>query len=123
MAPLVFGAYYPGHPGLTALLWGVLVQASVRNVLLHNHYSLDHLLAPLVTAAVWTWMAWVYPVTAVTPVTTPGDGVGEEPGKDMEIGQSGLQQEKQLKRLRVVATAGVVVGLAAAVVVIFVAKA
>jgi hypothetical protein len=121
MAPLVYGAFYPGRPALTALLWGVLVQASVRNVLLHNHYSLDHFLAPLVTAAVWTWMSWVYPVTAVTPVTSPGDGVGEAAAKDMEAGLE--QQDRQLQRLQVVAKAGVVVGLAAAVIVIFVAHA
>jgi DNA mismatch repair protein MutS2 len=60
MGPLVYAAYYPGH-ACNWLLWVALVQVSIKDVLDKQHYSVDMVLAPVVTAAMWGWVKWVYP--------------------------------------------------------------
>ncbi|KAG2448945.1 hypothetical protein HYH02_005702 [Chlamydomonas schloesseri] len=102
LAPLAFRTYYPAPPrrlrlpgglrswpgwlrrlrlpvpGLrlrlsTAVLWLALAHASVRDVLDRQHYSVDMLLAVVVTWAVWDWLEWVYPAgRAVLPRRAPG---------------------------------------------------
>lgn len=71
MGPLVYQAYYP-YRGTTALMWVALVQTSIRDVLEKQHYSVDMLLAPVVTAAMWTWLAWVYPPSQPLPKRQEG---------------------------------------------------
>jgi len=61
LTPLTLSSYYPHHPWPTALIWVALVQSSIRDFLEHMHYSIDMLLAVIVTAAVWGWLRWVYP--------------------------------------------------------------
>ncbi|KAI8472650.1 MAG: hypothetical protein J3K34DRAFT_413171 [Monoraphidium minutum] len=67
MAPCVLLSYYPGRPWVLALVWAALAQTSVRDFLEHMHYSIDMLLAVVVTAAVWGWMRWVYPESELLP--------------------------------------------------------
>jgi hypothetical protein len=43
------------------VVWVALVQTSIRDFLEVMHYSVDMLLAVVVTAAVWGWMRRVYP--------------------------------------------------------------
>ncbi|KAH3767023.1 Phosphatidylinositol:ceramide inositolphosphotransferase 3 [Pelomyxa schiedti] len=63
-APLMFGTFYTGpRPWaqiVTGILWVVVAQTSVRDILTHHHYSVDMLMAVVVTAACWKWTAWVY---------------------------------------------------------------
>ena len=54
MAPLAIQAYYPSRP-VVALLWAAVLQGSLRDVWEQHHYSVDMLLAVVVTWAVWTW--------------------------------------------------------------------
>lgn len=61
LAPCVLSSYYPNHRWSLALVWVALVQSSTRDFLEHMHYSIDMLLAVVVTAAVWGWLRWVYP--------------------------------------------------------------
>eukprot|EP00201_Polytomella_parva_P024328 CAMPEP_0175048062 /NCGR_PEP_ID=MMETSP0052_2-20121109/5959_1 /TAXON_ID=51329 ORGANISM="Polytomella parva, Strain SAG 63-3" /NCGR_SAMPLE_ID=MMETSP0052_2 /ASSEMBLY_ACC=CAM_ASM_000194 /LENGTH=350 /DNA_ID=CAMNT_0016312041 /DNA_START=395 /DNA_END=1447 /DNA_ORIENTATION=- len=42
------------------LLWVAYLHASVHDVYMRQHYTVDMLLAGVVTAAVWTWLRWVY---------------------------------------------------------------
>eukprot|EP00198_Chlamydomonas_reinhardtii_P000275 XP_001689610.1 predicted protein [Chlamydomonas reinhardtii] len=69
-------------PGLrlrlsTAVLWLALTHASLRDVLDRQHYSVDMLLAVVVTWAVWDWLEWVYPAGRVAlprrPTGSPPD--------------------------------------------------
>ncbi|KAF6255128.1 hypothetical protein COO60DRAFT_1702962 [Scenedesmus sp. NREL 46B-D3] len=60
LGPLMFQTYYPNRFS-TALLWIALVQTSIRDVIDKQHYSVDMLLAVVVTWAVWSWLRWVYP--------------------------------------------------------------
>lgn len=60
MAPLMFQAYYPNKAS-SGLLWVALVQASIRDVIDKQHYSIDMFLAVVVTWAVWNALEWVYP--------------------------------------------------------------
>ncbi|KAG2444775.1 hypothetical protein HXX76_001518 [Chlamydomonas incerta] len=65
-------------PGLrlrlsTAVLWLALAHAAIRDVMDRQHYSVDMLLAVVVTWAVWDWLEWVYPAgRAVLPRRPPG---------------------------------------------------
>ena len=61
LAPLMIRAYYPTARGAQALLWLALAQAAMRDVLERQHYSVDMLLAVVVTWAAWDWLEWVYP--------------------------------------------------------------
>jgi DNA mismatch repair protein MutS2 len=71
MGPLVFQTYYPGHI-CNWLLWVALIQVSIKDVIDKQHYSVDMVLAPVVTAAVWTWLEWVYPESKPLPKRAPG---------------------------------------------------
>lgn len=62
MAPLVFQAYYPDTFS-SGLLWVALVQASIRDIIDKQHYSIDMFLAPVVTWAVWNALQHIYPET------------------------------------------------------------
>ncbi|GIL63458.1 hypothetical protein Vafri_17498 [Volvox africanus] len=77
LAPLAFRTYYPGHRLSTWVLWLALVHACVKDVVDEQHYSVDMLLAIVVTWAVWDWLAWVYPagesVLLRRPVGSPPD--------------------------------------------------
>lgn len=59
LTPLAFQTYYPGR--CSWLLWLALAQTSLTDSLYHQHYSVDMILAPVVTAAVWGWLKRVYP--------------------------------------------------------------
>ncbi|KAL6753412.1 PAP2 superfamily C-terminal-domain-containing protein [Haematococcus lacustris] len=61
LAPLAVQTYYPKPRWASGLLWTALAQACVRDVVHKQHYSVDMLLAIIVTWAVWTWLAGVYP--------------------------------------------------------------
>lgn len=100
MAPLVFQAYYPHKPA-TALLWVALVQASIRDIIDKQHYSIDMFLAVVVTWAVWAALEWVYPESQPLPARP--------------------QASREKPHPLVLALIGL--GLAGAAVVIFVAKA
>lgn len=63
LAPLLLGSYYPGRRWVLALVWLALAQSSCRDFLEHMHYSVDMLLAVVVTAAAWGWVRRVYPET------------------------------------------------------------
>jgi DNA mismatch repair protein MutS2 len=67
MAPLVFQAYYP-NTFSSGLLWVALVQASIRDIVDKQHYSIDMFLAVVVTWAVWVALQWVYPESQPLPV-------------------------------------------------------
>ena len=56
----MFQAYYPNKAS-SGLLWVALVQASIRDVIDKQHYSIDMFLAVVVTWAVWNALEWVYP--------------------------------------------------------------
>lgn len=47
-----------------AVLWACLAQSAVRDALEAFHYSVDMLLAVVVTAAAWSWTRSVYPPSA-----------------------------------------------------------
>ncbi|KAF8065840.1 IPCS1 [Scenedesmus sp. PABB004] len=66
LGPLTFQTYYP-HRGVVALLWAALAQTCGRDVVDRQHYTVDMLLAVVVTWAVWDWTAWVYPPGAPLP--------------------------------------------------------
>ncbi|GFR39788.1 hypothetical protein Agub_g273 [Astrephomene gubernaculifera] len=78
LVPLAFRTYHPGgwRPG-TWLLWAALLHTCVRDVLDEQHYSVDMLLAVVVTWAVWDWVEWVYPpdrqLLPRRPAGTPAD--------------------------------------------------
>lgn len=72
LAPLAFRTYYPGHRLSTWVLWVALLHSSVRDVVDRQHYSVDMLLAVVVTWAVWDWLEWVYPPEAPVPVRPRG---------------------------------------------------
>jgi hypothetical protein len=52
---------------MLALVWVALIQTSIRDFLEHMHYSIDMLLAVIVTSAVWSWTRWVYPESELLP--------------------------------------------------------
>ncbi len=101
LAPLCFRSYYARPAWPTVLLWIALAQTSIRDVIDQQHYSVDMLLAVIVTASIWSWADWVCPGTVPLPRRsggTPGD------------------------RPHPLVLAVVVFGLATAAVVVFVAK-
>lgn len=97
----MFQAYYPDR-GTTVLMWIALVQTSIRDVLEKQHYSVDMLLAPVVTGAMWTWLEAVYPQTQPLPKRAEG-AAGD--------------------KLNPVVLGIIVFGVAVAAVVVFIAKA
>jgi hypothetical protein len=72
LTPLLLSSYYPRHRWVVALVWTALVQTSVRDFLEHMHYSIDMLLAVVVTSAVWGWSRFVYPESSPLPKRPPG---------------------------------------------------
>ncbi|KAG2501848.1 hypothetical protein HYH03_000346 [Edaphochlamys debaryana] len=73
LAPLAWRTYYPGHRLTTWLLWLALFHACINDVVTLQHYSVDMLLAVVVTWAVWDWLQWVYPpAETVLPKRPPG---------------------------------------------------
>ena len=58
-------------------MWLALAQTSVRDFLEHQHYSIDMLLAPIVTSAVWGWTKWVYPEER--PLAKRAEGAPADP--------------------------------------------
>lgn len=101
LAPLVLQTYYASRSS-TALLWVALFQASIRDVIDRQHYSVDMFLAVVVTWGVWNALEWVYPETQPLP-QRPQGAVADKP-HPLLLGGVGL-------------------GLACAAIVIFVAKA
>ncbi|EFJ40148.1 hypothetical protein VOLCADRAFT_121755 [Volvox carteri f. nagariensis] len=79
LAPLAFRTYYPGRRVCVWVLWLALAQACVKDVVDEQHYSVDMLLAVVVTWAVWDWLAWVYPaeesVLPHRPAGAPADKI------------------------------------------------
>jgi hypothetical protein len=72
LTPLMLSSYYPRHRWVVALVWVALVQSSIRDFLEHMHYSVDMLLAVVVTSAVWGWARPVYPEAGPLPRRPPG---------------------------------------------------
>ncbi|KAG1676519.1 hypothetical protein FOA52_000062 [Chlamydomonas sp. UWO 241] len=68
VAPLAHGTYYrPTGTGArlwarasNAAMWVALAQASLRDVVERHHYSVDMIVAVIVTAACWGWTERVY---------------------------------------------------------------
>ena len=58
--------------------------ASLHSALELQHYSLDMLLAPVVTAAVWTWLKWVYPEDE--PLPRRQEGARSDPPNVFVVG-------------------------------------
>lgn len=77
MAPLMFQAYYP-NTWSSGLLWVALVQASIRDIIDKQHYSIDMFLAVVVTWAVWRALQHVYPETQPLP-QRPATAAGDRP--------------------------------------------
>jgi DNA mismatch repair protein MutS2 len=77
MAPLMFQAYYP-NTWSSGLLWVALVQASIRDIVDKQHYSIDMFLAVVVTWAVWSALQRVYPETQPLPQRPPA-AAGDRP--------------------------------------------
>mmetsp|Transcript_14735 Transcript_14735/g.36745 ORF Transcript_14735/g.36745 Transcript_14735/m.36745 type:complete len:387 (-) Transcript_14735:193-1353(-) len=72
LAPLALQSYAPRPRWAVGLLWIALVQACIRDVVDRQHYSVDMLLAVVVTWGVWNALAWVYPHTQPLPRRKPG---------------------------------------------------
>ncbi len=49
-----------------------LVHTSLRDVIDKQHYSVDMLLAVVVTYGVWNALDWVYPASQPLPARAPG---------------------------------------------------
>jgi hypothetical protein len=65
-------------------MWLALFHTSLRDVLDHQHYSVDMVLAPVVTAAVWTWLKWVYPEEE--PLPRRQEGAQRDPPNVFVVG-------------------------------------
>lgn len=78
LAPVMFQSFYP-NPLAVGLLWVALVQASIRDVIDRQHYSLDMFLAVVVTWAAWRALEWVYPESQPLPVRPPGATTPDRP--------------------------------------------
>eukprot|EP00775_Hariotina_reticulata_P013409 gene13409-13537_t len=100
LAPLTFQSYYPNRFS-TALLWLGLIQTSIRDVIDKQHYSVDMILAVVVTWAVWDWLRWVYPESQ--PLAQRPEGAAADKPNPFVVGVVAL-------------------GLLTAAVVVFVAK-
>eukprot|EP00803_Ostreobium_quekettii_P003749 evm.model.scf_156.15 EVM.evm.TU.scf_156.15 scf_156:117852-121906(+) len=59
LAPLAYHSYYSGR--CCWLLWAALLQTSLRTVAERHHYSVDMVLAVVITAFVWRELDWVCP--------------------------------------------------------------
>jgi hypothetical protein len=68
----MLSSYYPHHRWCVLIVWIALVQSSIRDFLERMHYSVDMLLAVVVTAAVWGWLRWVYPESEPLPKRAEG---------------------------------------------------
>jgi DNA mismatch repair protein MutS2 len=77
LAPLVFQSYYPNRFS-SSLLWVALFQASIRDIIDKQHYSVDMFLAVVVTWAVWNALQWVYPEQQPLP-PRPASAAPEKP--------------------------------------------
>lgn len=77
MSPLMFQAYYP-NKWCSGLLWVALFQASIRDIVDQQHYSVDMFLAVVVTWGVWNALQWVYPETRPLP-PRPQSAVADKP--------------------------------------------
>lgn len=97
----MFQSYYPNRFS-SGLLWVALFQASIRDIIDQQHYSVDMFLAVVVTWAVWNALQWVYPETQPLP-PRPATAAADKP-HPLVLGL-------------------IAVALAGAAVVIFVAKA
>lgn len=60
------------HRWITAFLWLILTHTSIRDVIDKQHYSVDMLLAVVVTTGVWNALDWVYPASQPLPAHLPG---------------------------------------------------
>lgn len=72
LAPLAYRSYYPKYRAVQALLWLALAHTSLKDVLDLQHYSVDMVLAVVVTWAVWDWLAWLHPPARPLPRRAPG---------------------------------------------------
>ena len=66
LTPLLFQAYCPNTP-LTALLWVAYIQTSIRTALEKQHYSVDMILAGVITTLVF----WLPAVQRIYPEYNP----------------------------------------------------
>jgi DNA mismatch repair protein MutS2 len=57
---------------VSALLWLAFTQASVRDVVDKQHYSVDMLVAVIATWGVWNALHWVYPQSQPLPERQKG---------------------------------------------------
>jgi DNA mismatch repair protein MutS2 len=96
----MFQTYYPN--GFSSkLLWLALLQTCIRDIIDNQHYTVDMILAVVVTSAVWGWTRGIYPEDRPLPKLPEGAEAG---------------------RPNTLALLLVVVGLATAAVAVFVAK-
>mmetsp|Transcript_25348 Transcript_25348/g.68866 ORF Transcript_25348/g.68866 Transcript_25348/m.68866 type:complete len:370 (-) Transcript_25348:415-1524(-) len=72
LAPLALQTYYQKYRWVGAFLWVALAHTSLRDVIDKQHYSVDMLLAVVVTYAVWNALDWVYPASQPLPARPPG---------------------------------------------------
>lgn len=60
LVPLAYQTYY-GRRGVTALLWAAFAHMCMQDIATDQHYSVDMVVALLVSAACWTWSRGIYP--------------------------------------------------------------
>lgn len=64
LTPLLFHTYYRpvGRLGwwMIAFMWILILQTNIRDVMDEQHYSVDMIVAAVVTTATWHWTKWVY---------------------------------------------------------------
>jgi DNA mismatch repair protein MutS2 len=67
----MFRTYYP-NPFTSKLLWIALLQTCIRDIIDKQHYTVDMILAVVVTAAAWGWTKNVYPEDEPLPSSSAG---------------------------------------------------
>jgi len=57
---------------VSVFLWLAFTHTSIRDIIDKQHYSVDMLLAAVVTTATWHWLEWVYPPSRPLARRAPG---------------------------------------------------
>lgn len=67
LAPLAFHSYYKNQ--CCMLLWIAVIQTSIRAVLEHHHYSIDMVLAIIITTFIWKELDMICPSSIICSFT------------------------------------------------------
>jgi DNA mismatch repair protein MutS2 len=85
----MFRTYYPN--GFSSkLLWLALLQTCIRDIIDNQHYTVDMILAVVVTSAAWGWTRFIYPEDRPLPKLPEGAAASKPNALTLVLVEVGL---------------------------------